>query len=175
MIPVDRLVASAFGELSGDADLAVEEHVLSCSRCAARYESLLRLGPAIADLVRQGGVTMPASPALVERLEAERLITRRYTLESGKPVPCSVGPDDIYALSTYSVDPLGVSRIDLIRGGERVPDVPFDAAGRVYLVTSADALRKLPTMRLQLRLLAVDDAGERILGDYVLEHTAPEI
>jgi hypothetical protein len=174
MIALDRLISCARGELSGDAEQEVEEHVLSCSRCALRYASFLRLGPAIAELVRGGGVTMPVTRALAERLDAEGLISRRYELEPGTAVPCTVGPDDVYSLTTYHVDLAGVSRVDLVRFGQRVPDIPFDAdAGRVYMLTRAEVLRTLPTMRVPLQLVAVEAEGERTLGDYVLDHTAP--
>jgi hypothetical protein len=64
--------------------------------------------------------------------------------------------------------------VDLIRGGQRLLDVPFDPdAGRVYMVTRADFLRTLPTMKVELRLIAVDDGNERTLGEFVLDHTAP--
>jgi anti-sigma factor RsiW len=174
MIATDRLVALALGELSGDAELEVETHVLSCGSCARRYASLLRMGPAIAELVRDGSAMMPVTCALAERLDAEGLISRRYELEPGKPVPCTVGPDDVYSLTTYHVDLAGVSRVDLIRFGQRLSDIPFDAgAGRVYVLTAASVLRKLPTQRVPLQLVAVEAGGERVLGDYVLDHTAP--
>jgi hypothetical protein len=117
---------------------------------------------------------MPVTRALVEQLDAEGLITRRYALEPDAPVPCSIGPEDIYSLTTYAVDLAGASRVDLIRQGQRLPDIPFDAgAGRVYMLTRAEALRRMPSTRLHLRLLAVDEAGERTLGNYVLDHTTP--
>jgi hypothetical protein len=173
MIAIEQLVASALGELPADADAEVEVHVLSCGRCASLYAAFLRLGPAIADLVRGAGTVMPVTRALVERLDAEGLISRRYELRAGAVVPCAVGPTDIYSLTTYHVELAGVTRVDLIRGGQRVPDVPFDAdAGRVYMLTRSDALRALPSMRLALRLVAVDAAGERTLGEYALDHTA---
>lgn len=174
MIALDRLIASALGELSGDAEMEVEEHVLSCSRCARRYGSLLRLGPGIAQLVRSGEALMPVTRALAERLEAEGLISRRYELEPGRAVACTAGPADIYSLTSYHVDLTGASRVDLVRPGQRLSDVPFDAdAGRVYMLLRADALRALPSMRIALRLIAVDDDSERTLGEYVLDHTAP--
>jgi hypothetical protein len=172
VIPFDRLAACALGEIPEADDLAVEEHVLSCGRCAAVLASLLRLGPAVGALVRSGGAMMPVTRALAERLDAEGLISRRYFLEPGRPVPCTVGADDVYSLTTYQVDLAGVSRVDLIRAGQRLADIPFDGgAGRVYMLSRADQLRALPTTTLPLRLLAVDAASERILGDYVLEHT----
>ena len=174
MIAVERLIASALDELSADAQAEVEEHVLSCGHCAALYAWFLRLGPAVDELVRSGTVGMPVTRSLAQRLDADGLITRRYVLEPGKPVPCTVGPEDVYSLTTYHVDLAGVSRVDLIRAGQRIPDVPFDVeAGRVYMLSGADALRSLPSMRLQLQLVSVDESGDRTLGDYVLDHTAP--
>jgi hypothetical protein len=148
-------------------------HVLSCGRCAAIYVSFVRLGPAIATIIRSGHAGMPVTRSLAERLDAEGLISRRYTLEAGRPVPCSIGPDDIYSLTTYHVDLSGVSRVDLIRAGQRIADIPFDgASNRVYMLTRADVLRALPTMAFKLVLLAVDERGERTLGEYILDHTA---
>jgi hypothetical protein len=169
VIAIERLIACALGE--GDAD-AVEEHVLSCSRCAAIFEALVRLGPAVAELVRGGHAQVPGTRALVERLDAAGLITRRYALAPGTPVPCSVGANDIYTLTVYQADFTGVSRVDLVRVGERIPDIPFDAAtGRVYILSPCERLRALPSMRLQLQLLAIEGDRERVLGDYILDHT----
>lgn len=172
MIAIDRLIAAALGELSGDAEVEVEEHVLSCSECAARYATLLELQPAIAERVRDGAVDLPISEPLMRQLDATGLITRRYSLVPGQPVPCTVGPGDIYSLTTYSVDLAGVTRLDLMHGTQRIPDIPFDAErGRVYMLTPATFLRPLPSMRIYLRLLAVDGAEERELATYILDHT----
>src|SRR5262245_12865969 len=76
VIPFDQLLASALGELAGDADLDVETHVLSCTSCAATYASLLRLGPAIGAHMRGGTASMTVARGVVERLEAERLVSR---------------------------------------------------------------------------------------------------
>jgi hypothetical protein len=173
MIAVDRLLSSALGELDPRADLEVEEHVLSCGSCATKYAAFVRLGPAIAQLVRSGSAMMPVTRTLAERLGAEGLISRRYVLEPGKIVPCAVGADDVYTLTTYHADLTGVSRVDLVRTGGRLEDVPFDASeGRFYMVVNCDFLRTLPSMKLPLRLVAVDAGGERTIGEYTLDHTA---
>jgi hypothetical protein len=170
MIEHDRLLASALGEIDDDE---VEEHVLACGACAALYASFVRLGSAIAVLVRSGGAMMPVTRALKERLEAERLVTRRYELQPGKIVPCTVTADDIYSLSTYHAPLDGVLRLDLVRGEQRLVDIPFDAPlGRVYMLMRADMLRRLPSLRMPLRLVAVAPEGERTIGEYALQHTA---
>jgi hypothetical protein len=176
VIGVERLIACALGDLAGDAADEVEEHVLSCSACAATYAKFVRLGPAIRALVRDGGTTVPATPALVDAAEAAGLVTRRYVLTPGAVVPCTVDASDIYSLTSYvGLDLAGVSRLDFVRAGTRIADVPFDArAGRLYMLTRAETLRALPTMKLPIRLVAVEDGGERTIAEVTLDHTAFE-
>jgi len=42
----------------------------------------------------------------------------------------------------------------------------------VHWLPSASRVRAMPSTTLTLRLLAVDEAGERPLGEYTLEHSA---
>lgn len=57
-------------------------------------------------------------------------------------------------------------------GSHRFDDIPFDAErSLVRLVTRADVIRTLPSMRLDFQLVAVDAMGERVLGNYYLDHT----
>jgi hypothetical protein len=176
VIAVDRLIACALGDLTGDAADEVEEHVLSCGTCAATYASFVRLGPAIRALVGDGGAMLPATPALLEAAEAAGLVTRRYTLTPGAVVKCTVDATDIYSLTTYEgLDLGGVSRLDVIRAGTRLTDVPFDArAGRLYMLTRAESLRALPSRKLPIQVVAVDGDGERTIAEITLDHTAFE-
>jgi hypothetical protein len=74
----------------------------------------------------------------------------------------------------------GVKRIDALErlevAGEvtetRVEDVPFDpTAGEVLILPSAAWLRKMPANTLRVRLVAVEAAGERVIGEYTFAHT----
>jgi len=174
VIAVDRLIACALGELASEAADEVEEHVLSCSACAAMYASFVRLGPAIRALVHDGGAMLPATRALVEAADAAGLVTRRYVLTPGSVVPCTVNATDIYSLTTYEgLDLEGVLRLDFIRAGTRIADVPFDAqAGRLYMLTRAETLRTLPTVKLPIQLVAVEGSNERTIAEVTLDHTA---
>jgi hypothetical protein len=174
VIAADRLIACALGELAGDAADEVEEHVLSCGACAAKYASFVRLGPAIRALVRDGDATVPATRALVDAAEAAGLVTRRYVLTPGAVVPCTVDAHDIYSLTIYEgLDLAGVSRLDVVRPGGRLVDVPFDArAGRLYMLTRGEMLRALPTMKLQIQLVSVESGGDRTVAEVTMDHTA---
>ena len=170
MIDLDRLISCALG---GDDD-AVEEHVLGCSECAARFATFVRLGPALAAAIRAGNLGFVATRAVVDVLERERLITRRYHLTPGAIVPCSLGPADLFSLLEIEADLTGASRVDLARGGEHFADIPFDrTAGRVYVIAPSTVVRRLPTMKISFRLFAIDGSAERTLGEYTLDHTAP--
>jgi hypothetical protein len=50
---------------------------------------------------------------------------------------------------------------------------PAAGSGGVLVSTNIDMLRALPATTLRLRLLAVDDRGERVLGEYTF-HPSPE-
>ena len=51
-------------------------------------------------------------------------------------------------------------------------DVPFDEeAGEVLLTPSTPALRRMPAHISRVQLLAVDESGERNLGEYAFAHT----
>jgi len=170
VIDIDRLIACALG---GDDD-AVEEHVLDCTPCAERFASFVRLGPAVAAALRAGEVGFVATRALVERLDREHMISRRYLLTPGAIVPCTIGLTDLFSMLEIEADLTSASRVDLTRAGEHFADIPFDrTAGRVYVVTPATVVRRFPTMKLPFRLVAVDGSTERTLGEYTLDHTAP--
>jgi hypothetical protein len=170
VIELDRLIACALG---GDDD-GVEEHVLACTPCAELFASFVRLGPALAATIRAGDLGFIATRSLVDRLDRESMISRRYRLTPGVIVPCTIGLTDILSMLELEADLTSASRVDLARGAERLADIPFDrTAGRIYVITPAAIVRRFPTMKIPFRLLAVDGTAERTLGDYTLDHTAP--
>ncbi len=177
MIAFERLAMLALGELPEAQATEVEEHVLACDTCASLLESLVELGEVLPRVVRAGGGSMLAGRGLVELLDRERLVTRRYTVAAGAQVACTVDARDVYTAVHLAVDTTGVRRIDILYESPtaryRLEDVPFEPDDReLVFVQPADYLRTLPTERKSIRLVAVDDAGERLLGEYTLNHTA---
>jgi hypothetical protein len=178
MIELERLMALALDELSGDELDRVELHVLSCSSCARTLERLLQLGSATRRLLLAGKMRSFLLPGVSARLDALGLISRRYRLAPDQMLPCSVGSDDVYALTELEADLTGVTRLDVLfrseGGGElRVSDVPFDAgSGLVSYIVRSDALRQLPTTLFHMELRAVEGERERVLGKYTLAHDA---
>jgi hypothetical protein len=177
VIAFERLVMLARGELAEPDAAETEEHVLACTGCANVLEQLLDLGERLGALVRAGAGGMLAGPEIVGLLEREKLVTRSYRIPPGSAVACTVDARDLYTAIHLTADLHGIARIDLVHEAPsrtyRVNDVPFTAGvGEIVFVQPGVYLRTLPTERKTLRLLAVDDAGERVIGEYVLEHTA---
>jgi len=72
----------------------------------------------------------------------------------------------------------GVKRVDMLyvdsdgRPEMRQEDIPFVAdSGGVVFSPGIDVLRALPATTLRVRLLAVENNGERTLGEYRFNHT----
>jgi hypothetical protein len=175
MIADDALLMLALAELSGPDAEEAGEHVLACGACAERLEQLVALGIGIRDLVRAGKTWIVLSRRLLERMDRDGLVSRTYRVRPGETVPCGVGARDVYALTHLEADLTGVSRVDLVVSdlGMRVDDVPFDRErGEITFVERSDHVRALPTGPIRLVLVAVDDVGERALGEYTLSHTA---
>lgn len=177
MIAFERLAMLALGELQGAEALAVEDHVLGCDACATVLERLLDLGEHVAAAIRDGGALMLAGRGLVERLARDRMVTRTYRIARGGQVACTVDAEDVYTAVHLALDTHGLRQIDLVyespSAGFRIADVPFDPAGdEVVFVQPGEYLRTLSTERKTLRLVAVEDTGDRVLGEYVLNHAA---
>lgn len=166
------------GELPEEEALRLEEHLFACAACAARLGGVEQLATGLRHLARSGRFRSVVPPSLVDRLAADGARIRTYRLVSGAVTPCGVAADDELLAARLGADLRGVQRLDLVmwQGGgaeELVPDVPFDAAaGEVILAERVDRARAYPTHRLHLRLVGHGAGGERVVGEYALDHDA---
>ena len=181
-IDPERLVAYWLGELPAPEAEKAEEHFFACAQCAARLEWLAALAGAVRHAVRAGRVGLFVSRQFVDALARAGLRLREYRVEAGGSVNCAIGADDDAVVSRIRAPLAGVKRVDALRrvsiGGvdepeERVGDVPFDpAAEEVLFLPTAALLKRMPSHTMRVRLVAVDEAGERPLGDYTFLHAA---
>jgi hypothetical protein len=110
---------------------------------------------------------------------------REYRVPCNGSVNCTVTPEDDFVVAYLEAPLAEVTRLDMVyldsegKPQIRQEDIPFNVEnGDVVISTRIDALRALPTTSLRVRLLAVDNNGERTLGDYTFNHsayTSPEI
>lgn len=177
----ETLLAWWLGELAEAEAAPVEAHLFGCAHCTRRGEALAALGAGVRAAVREGRVTVFISKGFLEGMLAQGLRLREYLLQPGERVDCTLLAGDDGVVSRVRAPLGGVTRIDALQrvevGGAlvaeaRIEDVPFDpAAGEVLFVPSAAALRKMPAHTVTVRLVSVEEGGERELGEYTFAHT----
>lgn len=178
-VSFEALVDYWLGECAPEREASVEEHFFGCAYCTQRLEALAALAAGIRGAFRAGTFRAVISRAFLETIKKEGLRVREYRVAPGASVQCSIGAADDFVVSRLEAALADVQRLDLVElgiGGEaqqRHEDIPFDpAAGEVLVCPAAAALRRMPSHTRRMRLLAVDAAGERVLGDYTFIHAA---
>jgi hypothetical protein len=173
----DELLAWWLGELDAAADARLDAHVFACETCANRLTALLQLGDAIRRATLAGHFGFVVPRAFVGCMRAAGLTLREYTLQPGGSVNCTIAPGDDFVVSHLHVPLAGVTRLDVVlddpaQGQFRLDDVPFDPnSDALTLVPSAALLRSFGVTQQRVRLIAVTDAQEHVLGEYTFNHT----
>jgi len=177
-LALDTLIAYWLGEMDSDTEEQTEEHYIGCAYCSQRLEQLEGLAQGIRQLARTSGVNMIANDAFVRRLTEDGLHVREYRVPLNGSVNCTVAAEDDFVVGRLEVPLAGVQRVDLLTldGDGDIAlcqeDIPFVAeSDNVVFIPGIDVIRAMPKSTLHVRLLAVDDMGEHILGDYKFNHT----
>jgi hypothetical protein len=129
-------------------------------------------------LIGRGGAAAIVPPEFVVRLKAAGLRVREYELEPRGSVACTITPDDDLVVAHLEAPLAGVQRLDVViheveaRHTFRLTDVGFNPASReVVLVPKASDLRRRGRSTQRVELVAVSADGERVLGEYVFNHS----
>src|SRR5262245_47562964 len=177
-IGFEQLVAYWLGEVPEDHEAMIEEHLFGCAHCTSRLEGLAALAAGVRAAVQHGRVSMVVCEPFVEAMKRAGLRLREYRLDPGSSVNCTIRADDDAVVSRIRAPLAGVKQLDLVRirgGGEmeqRVADVPFDAeTGEVIVIPSAAWLKAMPAFTMQMRLIAVGEAGDSEIGEYTFLHS----
>jgi anti-sigma factor RsiW len=170
--PFATLVDYWFGELPPAEEAAFEEHLFGCGKCTEKLDELAALGAAVGTAFREGAVRAVISHPLYEAMKKQNLRLREYHMAPGASVNCTIAPADDFVVSRLEAPLAGVRRVDLVTPGGRFEDVPFDAwTGEVLVLPAPAELKRRGTFTHHVRLLAVEDAGERVLGEYTFVHS----
>jgi anti-sigma factor RsiW len=180
-LELERLAAYWVGELSPAEAEKAEQHFFACEACAARLEWLAELADGVRTAVRTGALGMIVSAPFVEAMKRAGMRLREYRTDPGMTTHCTIRADDDAVISRLRAPFAGATRLDMLhrveiggaaQGEVRIEDVPFDpAAGELVFIPPAAALKKMPAHAMRVRLLAVEGAGERVIGDYTFSHT----
>lgn len=173
----DRAIDYWTGDLPPAGEASVEEHVFTCQRCARELEAVRTLAAGVAGVVREGRVHTVLTDGVLNRLAADGVRIRMFTLEGSAVIPCAVWADDDLVVSRIRADFSGVAAVTIVTrqaSGEeigRLADIPVRPGQHEILnAFSAAHLRSLPATRVEVSVSAVGTAGERSIAEYTLEH-----
>ncbi|WP_428609739.1 hypothetical protein [Sedimenticola sp.] len=173
----DTLLAYWMGEQDSDSEAQIEQHYLGCTSCSERLALLIALIKDVQHLIKVSGVNMVVTDQFVQKLKKNGMHVREYHIPANGSVNCTVTPEDEFVLGRLQASLDRVERLDMVyiddegNSATRLNDIPFDMeSGSVVFSTRIDTLRALPATRIQIRLLAVDSAGEHQLGNYTFNH-----
>ena len=180
-IDLETLVAYWLDELAEGDAFQVEQHFLGCAHCAGRLEWVAACAGGVRAAVREGAAVLAITPRFLDAMKRSGLRVREYSAQPGATVHCTIAAEDDAVVSRLAAPLAGARRVDVLhsfeagerKGSWRVEDVPFVAdAGEVLLTHSTPVLRAMPSHTHRVRLVAVDESGDRPLGEYVFAHTA---
>ena len=167
-----------FDELAPNREQPIEEHLMACGHCASRLQEITNLASEIHASFQRGEIASVISLAFVEKMKGQGLRLREYRVPCGGSVQCTISASDDAVVARLQAPLEDVKRLDLLLLNERgeppvkLLDIPFDpTVGEILFCPSAAALKKMPAHTDRIRLVAVDELGERTLGDYTFIHT----
>jgi hypothetical protein len=155
----------------------VDAHAFACADCARELTAAGALAGGIAGVARDGRLHGVVTNAILNRLAADGVRIRMFTLDGTGVVPCAVWAGDDLVVSRIRADFTGVETVSVVTrlaSGEeigRVADIPVRPGQLEILnVFSAAHLRALPATRVDVTVLAPAKADQQILAEYTLEH-----
>jgi hypothetical protein len=166
------------GMLSQAEEEGLEEHLFACDDCNARLSEMIALGEGLRKLANEGSLRMVVSETFLERAAAKGMTVRQYAPPRGGSVNCTVTLEDDLLIGRLAADFSESKIIDLAicdgQGVERMrmTDVPFrPGEGIVLWQESITRMKAAPSDVIIARLVAVNDGGERLVGEYTFNHT----
>jgi len=165
------------GELTGADHDRIEEHVFSCDACARELADGEKLVRGIGAVARDGRLHSVVTDAILNRLAADGVRIRMFTLDGSGVVPCAVWAGDDLVVSRIRADFADAESVTIVTrlaSGEeisRLADIPVRPGQREILnAFSAARLRTLPATRVSVSVSARVGSDERMLAEYTLEH-----
>jgi hypothetical protein len=165
-------------ELGSPEEEFVEEHLFACQDCSQELQGLVGLVEAIRSITRKGLLQVVISGTFLDRLRTDGLNIRQYEVSPGDTVACTITDKDDLVISRIAADLAGARQVDIsecdLEGREvrRVRDIPLVSANNeVVWSHPTDWLRSVGNEVFRFRLIAVDEARERVLGEYTFNHS----
>jgi hypothetical protein len=128
-------------------------------------------------VAREGRLHSVVTDGILNRLAADGVRIRMYTLEGEAIVPCAVWADDDLVVTRIRADFTEVDSVTIVTrqaSGEeigRLADIAVRPGQReIQNAFSAARLRQLPPTRVHVTVTGQTGRGERTIAEYRLEH-----
>ena len=102
------------GELTEADEARIDEHVFDCAACARELALAAALARGVADVVRAGRVHAVVTDAMLNRLAADGVRIRMYTLDGTAPVACAVWAGDDLVVARIRANLAGVEAVTIV-------------------------------------------------------------
>jgi hypothetical protein len=166
------------GDLSPADDERVEEHIFACEACGRALAIAESLGRGVADVVRQGRLHSVVTDGILNRLAADGVRIRMYTLEGSAVVPCAVWAGDDLVVARVRGDFSGLDSVTILTRKESGEEIGRQAGiavrpgqREILNALSAARLRKLPATLVHVIVTGqMASGGERTVAEYTLDH-----
>jgi hypothetical protein len=165
------------GDLGGAAEDRIEEHVFACAECARELAAAEAIARGISALAREGRLQSVVTDTILNRLAADGVRIRMFTLEGSAVIPCAVWADDDLVVSRIRGDFADAASVTIATrqtSGEPIsvlPDIAVRPGQREILnAFPAAQLRELPATRVLVTVTAHGASGQRTIAEYTLEH-----
>jgi hypothetical protein len=165
------------GDLTPPDEDRIEEHAFTCAECARELAAAESLARGIAAVAREGRLHSVVTDGILNRLAADGVRVRMYTLDGAGTVPCAVWADDDLVVSRIRADFTGVDSVTIVtrqESGEeigRLSEIVVRPGQREILnAFSAARLRQLPPTRVRVTVTGQIGSSERTIAEYTLEH-----
>ena len=165
------------GDLPPADEDRIETHAFACTACARALAAAGALAGGVAAAVREGRLHTVLTEGILNRLAADGVRIRSFTLEGTDLVPCAVWAGDDLVVSRIRADFAGVDAVSIVTrraSGEeigRLADVPVRTGQREILhAFSAAHLRALPATRVHVTVTTAAGDADRTLAEFVLQH-----
>ena len=164
------------GDIAAGEEEAVETHLFSCDACGDRLRQFIALADAIRKIAQAGSLRVVVSNSFLERAAKEGLRIRQYAPAPGGSVQCTVTAEDDLVIARLAADLSKAPRVDVCYsdpgGTVRLRDIPMNArAHEVLLNAPITQLRAAPAHVAVIQLVAVNEDGDQLLGEYTFNHT----
>jgi hypothetical protein len=102
------------GDLTQAEEDRIEEHVFTCADCARELATAEALARGITAVAREGRLHSVVTDAILNRLAADGVRVRMYTLEGAGIVPCAVWADDDLVVARIRADFAEVDAVTIV-------------------------------------------------------------